>query len=62
MARKTGRNARAHQRLRTLGWIVVTLAVIHATQVPTTTAPGGPGLGFVLAGLLATYLRATRNT
>lgn len=59
MAGKKTRNAMHVAALRTLGWLVVWLAVY---QAGTNPGPGGPELGLTLAGLLAIYLRATRNT
>ncbi|AMD42816.1 hypothetical protein SEA_XKCD426_75 [Streptomyces phage Xkcd426] len=59
MAGKRSRNATHIAALRGLGWLVVILA-LH--QTGTNPGPGGPGLGLILAGLLAIYLRATRNT
>lgn len=50
---------RAHLRvLRGLGWCVAAVAFWAAGSLPD--ALGGPGLGLVLAGSLATVLHVTR--
>lgn len=59
---KQSKVRRSVQRLRATCWAVVALAVLHATQTPATTAPGGATLGLILAAALATALRLTRGT
>ena len=59
MARKTSRNSQSERLLRAACWAVVWIAGYVAPSQPT--APGGMGLGIILAGPLAIYLRATRK-
>lgn len=56
MARRN--NPRAQRLLRCGAWLVVAVAVHQASR--GSTALGGPELGLVLAGLLATVLHLTR--